>query len=242
MVWRSFGRRRTIRSTCGWNPMSSMRSASSSTRIWMPSRSTMPRVGKVVEAARRRDQHVGAIDALGLLLDVRAAVDRHHPHLRGAGDRQEVFARPVARARASAPARAPRAAAWTPGRVGRRWAARTQGSCRSRSSSWPGCRARIGRPPTPWPGSGRVRSYHALPVPRRPARRPRVRESSRVPRSPVQATAGDYSSNAPSNAPTRCDTISSCASASASLRSGSPARAPHDRRSGLDAGARRGGA
>ena len=43
IVCRFRGRRRTIRSTCGLNPMSSMRSASSSTRIRIPPSSTRRR-------------------------------------------------------------------------------------------------------------------------------------------------------------------------------------------------------
>jgi hypothetical protein len=46
IVWRCFGSRRTIRSTWGWNPMSSMRSASSRTSIRMPPSFTEPRVAR----------------------------------------------------------------------------------------------------------------------------------------------------------------------------------------------------
>ena len=46
MVCRSFGRRRTIRSTCGWKPMSSIRSASSRTSTLIPSSRTSPRVAR----------------------------------------------------------------------------------------------------------------------------------------------------------------------------------------------------
>src|SRR6266545_2684212 len=48
MVWRSVGSLRTIRSTCGWKPMSSIRSASSSTRIFTSSSFTSRRSTKSV--------------------------------------------------------------------------------------------------------------------------------------------------------------------------------------------------
>ena len=188
----------------------------------MPSRSTMPRVGEVVEPSGRRDQDVGSVDALGLFLHVRTAVDGLDPQLRG-------------RRRSS---RNSSHTCWASSRVGHQHERRRQRGRRrvqlvhdgqGEAQGLAGAGLRTGQGVTPGTGvlphhgldREGLRSCRALPVPRRPARRPRVRGTSRVPRSPDKATAGDYSSNAPSKAPTRCDTISSWARASDSLRSGS---------------------
>ena len=69
------GSRRTIRSTCGLKPMSSIRSASSRTRHPDAVERDEPALDEILEAAGRRDQDVGAARALRLARDRRAAVD-----------------------------------------------------------------------------------------------------------------------------------------------------------------------
>ena len=76
IVWRSRGRRLTIRSTCGLKPMSSIRSASSRTRISTASIVTHAAVEQVLQATRRRHQdHVRVARRVGLRTDRDASVD-----------------------------------------------------------------------------------------------------------------------------------------------------------------------
>ena len=74
IVWRFAGRRRRIFSTCGLKPMSSIRSASSRTRIRIALERDEPPVREVGEAAGRRDDDVRALELLRLRRDRRAAV------------------------------------------------------------------------------------------------------------------------------------------------------------------------
>ena len=67
IVWRLLGRRRMIFSTCGRKPMSSMRSASSSTRIATLSTRDEPAVHQILQPARRGDEDVRALRGLACL-------------------------------------------------------------------------------------------------------------------------------------------------------------------------------
>ena len=58
------GSRRTIRSTCGWKPMSSIRSASSRTSDPDAVERDEPALDQVLQAARRRHEDVGVAGAL----------------------------------------------------------------------------------------------------------------------------------------------------------------------------------
>ena len=86
-VWRSCGQARTMRSTAGRKPMSSMRSASSRTRNCRLSKRAAPRCHQVLEPARGGDEHVGALAGLDLLLEADAAVDGRDLEAADAGQR-----------------------------------------------------------------------------------------------------------------------------------------------------------
>jgi hypothetical protein len=91
IVWRLLGSRRTILSTCGRKPMSSMRSASSRTRILICDRVDHPALDEVLEPAGRRDEHVRGLRALALRAERDAAVDGDDAKLLRAGERLELL-------------------------------------------------------------------------------------------------------------------------------------------------------
>ena len=79
-VWWSRSRRRSTHSTWGMNPMSAMRSASSSTRVSMSATDSSPRSPRSISRPGRGDDHVHApAELLDLALDVRPAVDGDDP-------------------------------------------------------------------------------------------------------------------------------------------------------------------
>ena len=134
-VWRFAGRCRRILRMSGRKPMSSIRSASSSTRYSMPVELRVRRAHVIEQPARRRDDDVDAA-AERVLLRAHADAAEH----RRAGDRRvhgEVAAGPrgsarPARASARARARASCRAACRSG--GGESAAGTPRSCRCRSA------------------------------------------------------------------------------------------------------------
>ena len=75
-VWRVNGTSLQMRSMSGMKPMSSMRSASSMTRISMPVSSRPAALGEIEQAAGGGDQHVGAARDLGFLIAERDAADQ----------------------------------------------------------------------------------------------------------------------------------------------------------------------
>ena len=106
IVCRSRGRRRTIRSTCGLKPMSSMRSASSSTRMRTLSSVTSLRSTRSWSRPGVATRMCAPLAPLGLAR--RAARRRRPPRRAAASARRSARAprRPARRARASARARA----------------------------------------------------------------------------------------------------------------------------------------
>ena len=75
-VWWARSRRRNTHSTWGMNPMSAMRSASSSTKVSTSATETSPAVTEVDEPPGGGDDHVHpSTHLLHLALDVGAAVD-----------------------------------------------------------------------------------------------------------------------------------------------------------------------
>ena len=144
IVCRSSGRRRTRRSTCGLKPMSSMRSASSSTSRTRGERDE-PAFDEVLQAAWCRDQDVGSARALRLAGDRRAAVDGGDAKLLRLGEPLELrrhLGGELARGNEHERGRARRQRARrVPGS-----AARRQTSCPSRSAPWPARPGRRARP------------------------------------------------------------------------------------------------
>ena len=104
-----------MRSTSSTKPMSSMRSASSSTSTSRRERSTRPRSMWSMQPAGRRDEQVGAALQLAVLHRIgRAAVQAYRGARAAAGRSGSPARRPAARVRASARAPA-RAARWPSG-------------------------------------------------------------------------------------------------------------------------------
>ena len=75
-VCRFSGNKPTIRSTSGMKPMSSIRSASSMTRMRASDSRILPRPCKIEKAPRRRDQHIDAAVELAFLIDKAFAADQ----------------------------------------------------------------------------------------------------------------------------------------------------------------------
>ena len=142
-VWRSRGQRSTMRRTSGRKPMSSMRSASSSTRNLTWSSRQVPCCIMVEQPAGRGDQHIHAVaQGVRLLAVADAAEDHGDAQVGEAGeivdggfDLGGQFAGRLEDQHARLRARA--------GRAGKGWAARRRRSCRCRSGR---CRSRPGRP------------------------------------------------------------------------------------------------
>ena len=81
-VWRIGGSRPTMRSTSGMKPMSSMRSASSITRILTSFSRMLAALEEVEQAARRGDQHVdAALERALLVVEAHAADQQRHVEL-----------------------------------------------------------------------------------------------------------------------------------------------------------------
>ena len=114
-VCRSVGQRRRIFSISGRKPMSSIRSASSSTTIRMDRKSSASAADEVDHAAGRADDDVGPALELGdLSADRFAAVDGHAAEFAGHGRAFRILRGLARPARASAPGRAPAATAPLP--------------------------------------------------------------------------------------------------------------------------------
>ena len=145
-----------MRSTSGMKPMSSMRSASSSTTHVDAAQQHLAAVEPVEQAAGRGDQDVDALlQRLFLVAHADAADQQRHGQVEILAVDLEILAPSGSRARASARGSASAASAPGPGR----WpgcaasAGRTRPSCRCRSGR---CRSRRGRRgPRGWhrPGS-----------------------------------------------------------------------------------------
>ena len=138
------GQAATIRSTAGRKPMSSMRSASSRTRISMCVEREGAAREEVLEAAGGRDEDVGAAGRAGLLLEADAAVDGRDVQAAGRGD----GVRLVDDLRGELAGRGEDERARAAGRrlrASRRSAPRTPASCRTRWATWRARRARPGR-------------------------------------------------------------------------------------------------
>ena len=89
-VWRSRGHLATIRSTAGRKPMSSMRSASSSTSVLHVGEREGAAGEQVLEPAGGGDEDVRALRVAGLLLEADAAVDGGHAQAAGARQRAQL--------------------------------------------------------------------------------------------------------------------------------------------------------
>ena len=175
-----FGSIATILLTSWMKPMSSMRSASSSTKVSITVEPDMALPDQVEQPARRRHQDVDAARHRGdlrLLADAAEDDRRAQPEMAPVGAEScRESARP-ARGSGSAPgsARVLRASAGAPGAARRRGAAgsaaRRRRSCRCRSGRCPAGRGRRGDAGSPAPGSGSARYSLPRRAPAESARR-----------------------------------------------------------------------
>ena len=156
MVWRSRGSRLTIRSTCGLKPMSSIRSASSRTRISTASSVMQPAIDEILEPTGRGDDDVRVAGEVRLRSERDAAVDgRDDEAARGRRETRSPRS-PGRTARASGRGRG-RQDARRPAAPARRAGSRRRASCPSLSATSRAGRCR--RAPAGSPASGSRRGW-----------------------------------------------------------------------------------
>ena len=158
MVWRERGSRRTIASTCGRKPMSSMRSASSRTRISICCSETSSRSLRSWRRPGVATRISAPLACFACRPTRHAAVDGLDPKTGGLGRTRAALRRPGPRAPASGRGRG-RTAPLRPASFARRARGRRRASCPIRSATWRARRNRRARPAGRAPGSGRACGY-----------------------------------------------------------------------------------